>query len=112
MGLTDQAMDNRIFISHFAEILRKGLWKKAANHEMAKGAEEGAVDCTSARKLWMRFQKQGKLMEAQLLLMIATGGLWTGDRCRRAGYLHDGKCPLCGDVDIVMHSMLPCSRFA
>ena len=93
--LTDEANDDRFFEQVWKRHAVDKQWAEAAKHHLGQGLGGGA-HVFFLRSAVRRLRNKGKLQEAQLMLTIAAGGLWTGSRCWAAGYPVECCCPLCG----------------
>ena len=106
--LGDQGADMRPLVHAIRQTIRRGLWMDAAGHHLGEGVKEG-VDLTAARKLIQRYRgKDDK--RARMVVLIATAGMWTEERAKRAGYITGGECLLCNKKveDTVFHTVWEC----
>ena len=96
-GLTGEPCDEVTMHCEIEKSIRRQLWKKAALHHNGQGLDIGVY--LAPLTSYVRFlRKAGKHLEASILTIAASAGLWTNLRCYEAGYISTGKpvCELCG----------------
>eukprot|EP00959_Pyramimonas_sp_CCMP1952_P139680 2923211-Pyramimonas_sp.AAC.1 len=84
------------------------LWLKAPDHYYGKGMQHG-MDTTMLMRTLQKLRKADRVQEAGSLEALACGAIWTGQRCKDAGYRIDAKCPRCSKAaDTLMHRLYEC----
>ena len=84
-------------------------YKRASKHYAALGLESG-VDWFPIRAELCHMKRQGVVLLAGGLEMVAQGALWPAQRRVQAGYGIDQTCPYCGGVETLLHQLWECPR--
>eukprot|EP00959_Pyramimonas_sp_CCMP1952_P373117 7814005-Pyramimonas_sp.AAC.1 len=67
------------------------------------------MDTTMLKRTLQKLRKADRIQEAGALESLACGAIWTGQRCKDAGYKIDGKCPRCSKAaDTIKHRIHEC----
>ena len=94
-GIVDDPSDLRVIEWQVAVSFRRTQWARVAKQRLGSGLENGG--CTEhIRTLVRKLRREGKLQEAQLLVVVAVGGLWFASRLHEEGYSTSPLCELCG----------------
>eukprot|EP00959_Pyramimonas_sp_CCMP1952_P206924 4328314-Pyramimonas_sp.AAC.1 len=67
------------------------------------------MDITMLKKTLQKLREADRVQEAGALEALACGAIWTGQRCKAAGYQTDGVCLRCTKApDTLKHRIYNC----
>ena len=92
-----------------SEAVERKLWAKAAAYHNADGLQR-SPDLEGIRKDLAKLAKEGKYEKAAVLLAVATGTPWTGQRLAQEGLQVSPLCQSCksGVVETNLHRCWEC----
>eukprot|EP00959_Pyramimonas_sp_CCMP1952_P014935 315991-Pyramimonas_sp.AAC.1 len=104
----DDELDFKDIMRTIAQDMEAQLWLKAADHYYGKDMQHG-MGTTMLKRTLQKLRKADRVQEAGALEALACGAIWTGQRCKDAGYRTDAKCPRCSRAaDTINHTLYEC----